>query len=309
MRQAEHAKTSLPRRVAPWRNRLGTGLVLPAALILSGCGRTLSSTDLVGFGSADAALERQAEFNFVEAPRIARVAVVDRFVRSPAVCLTEAPFPPAVPTDVAAAWRGAMLDLERYCLMLEMLSDSAQGKQTTEAFKRLGVEPNSGAIGAGISPGVAAGFASLAGSLVQIHSEGRAREILRQTDPRVRQLLTPMSEAVGSTDGTGLRGAVGSAWTASTGELQRAYAVAAIEGNEARKRSIAYDYLAALDRRQAQLNALSSFRQSLLALADAHTAAANGSRRPVGELLTIVEGRLDEVQGLAKGIGKERDDD
>jgi len=276
-----------------------------AATALAGCARTVSSTDLTGFGTAAAVLQKQTDVNFAGANGIARAAEVDRFVRSGAVGLTEKPFPPAVPPDVAAAWRSALGYLERYGLLLGTLTDSQQGAQTTEAFKQLGVELNGGAVGAGISPGVAAAFSSLAGALVRDSARRKALDILRRNDPHVRGLLTAMAEAIGDTDGEGLRGTVGAAWTASTGELQRAYAAAATNHDEASQQSIVNDYLSALNRRQAQLNDLAALRQSFLALADAYSAAADGSKRPVGELLDVIEGRLDEVRDLAKEIKEE----
>ncbi|TVV74521.1 hypothetical protein [Sphingomonas solaris] len=293
-----------PARIAARRT---TALVaaLFAATALAGCARTVSSADLTGFGTAAAALQRQTDANFAGADRIARAAAVDRFVRSGTVGLTEKPFPPAVPPDVAAAWRSALFYLERYGLLLGTLTDPQQGAQTTDAFKQLGVELNGGGVGAGISPGVAAAFSSLAGALVQEDARRKALGVLRRNDPHVRGLLTAMAEAIGATDGEGLRGTVAAAWTASTGALQRTYAVAATQHDEAHQRSIMNEYLSALGRRQAQLNDLAALRQSFLALADAHSAAADGSKRPVGELLDVIEGRLDEVRDLAKDIGEE----
>lgn len=139
-----------------------------------------------------------------------------------------------------------------------------------------------------------------------MEAQRRAREILQRTDPQVRSLLTAMAEAVGPTDAEGLRGTVGSAWTTSGGRDQRAYALAVeAKRDEDARRTIVVDYLSLLDRRQAQLASLASLRSSLLALADAHSAAAAGSKRPIGELLRIFETRLDEIVALSKSIEQE----
>ncbi|MEG3086853.1 hypothetical protein [Sphingomonas sp. PB4P5] len=307
MRQARSDKqvTAMRRNPSGFRDWRAPLTLTLAGVLVAACGTTVASADLTGFGTAAALLGRQSDANFAEANRIARVAAVDRFVRSPAVGLTEAPFPPAVPAEVANAWRSALSNLERYGLLLGSLTDSSQGPRTTQAFKALGSELNSGTVGADIDPGVAAAFSSLAGVLVDLEAQKRARDILRRTDPEVRALLTAMAAAIGSTDAAGLRGTVAVNWTASTGGIQRAYAAAAEKNNEGEKRTLAFDYLAALDRRQVQLASLASLRSSLLALADAHTAAADGSKRPVGELLTIISDRLDEVDRLAAEIEKE----
>lgn len=298
--------SSIPPQRRAWSPEMRSiAWTLLVGAALAGCGRTVSSTDLDGFDRASAAVAKQVEVNLADANRIARTAAVDRFVRSYAVGITEDRFPPAVPSDVVASWRSALSGLERYGLLLSTLTDPEQGAQTSEAFKRLGVELNGGTIGAGISPGVASGFATLAGTLVELQGQRRAREILRRTDPQVRALLTAMADAVGRSDGEGLRGTVASSWTASTGELQRSYAAAAEKRDEPRQRALAGEYLVALDRRQAQLGSLAALRSSLLALADAHTAAADGSRRPVGELLSVVEGRLDDVSRTTGEIERE----
>lgn len=294
--------TSVVRRFR--RGRALAGLV--AASMLTGCANTVSSSELTGFGTAAATLSRQTDANFAEANRIARSAAVDRFVRSAAVGLTDAPFAPAVSAEVANEWRSAFSNLERYGLLLGTLTDTNQGKRTTTAFRNLGIELRSGVVGAKISPGVAAGFSALAGALVDMETQQRAREILQRTDPNVRALLSAMAEAIGASDGEGLRGTVGSAWTASGTRLQRNYALAVeAKRDEDARRGIVTEYLTTLDRRQAQLASLASLRSSLLALADAHTAAAAGSPRPIGELLGIVEARLDEITALSKQIEKE----
>jgi hypothetical protein len=287
--------------------RIGAlALASAAALALAGCANTVSSTELTGFGTAAAALSRQTDLNFAEANRVARSAAVDRFVRSGAIGLTEAPFAPVVTAGVADEWRTAFSNLERYGLLLGTLANDNQRKQTTTAFKDLGVELNKGVVGAKISPGVAAGFSALAGALVDMQAQRRAREILQRTDPQVRALTTAMADAVGASDTEGLRGTVASAWTASGGRNQRAYALA-VEGkrDEEARRTIVFDYLGQLDKRQAQLASLASLRASLFALADAHSAAAAGSKRPIGELLAIIQARLDEIVALSKSIEKE----
>jgi hypothetical protein len=263
-------------------------------------------SELTGFGTAAASLSRQTDLNFLEANRIARVAAVDRFIRSGDTRLAQNTFEPLITAEVGNDWRSAFEDLERYGLLLGTLTGDEQRKQTTAAFRNLGVELNTGVAGAKISPGVAAGFSALAGTLVEMGAQRRAREILVRTDPQIRTLLEAMAEAIGASDREGLRGTVATAWTTTGGRTQRAYA-AAVEArrDEDARRAIVNEYLALQDRRQAQIASLAGLRTSLLALADAHSAAAAGSRRPLGELLGIIDARLGEVIALSKDIEKE----
>lgn len=285
--------------------RIVVCLLLPT--IPGGCA-TAPSADLTGFGRAASTLQTDAATTFAEANRLTRSVEVDRFVRSGAIALSERRFPAAVPPEVAAKWRGALGDLARYGNLLATLTGRGRGGVQTDAFRELGVQLNAGPTAADLDPGVSAGFAALAGALVDLRAQSSARDILRRTDPDVRTLLTAMAEAVGGNDGEGLRGTVASNWTTALSVHQRAYAGAATEKADARQRQIVADYLAGIDRRDAQLAALAGLRASLLGLADAHTAAANGSRRPFGEVLKDVNDRLDRTEATYQAIERAGDE-
>lgn len=177
----------------------------------------------------------------------------------------------------------------------------------TDAFRRLGVQLTSGTTAADLDPGVTAGFAALAGALVDLRAQSTARDILRRTDPDVRRLLVAMADAVGSSDAEGLRGTVASNWTAALTAYQRTYAVAATEKADTRQRQIVADYLASVDRRDTQLSSLAGLRSSLLGLADAHTAAAAGSRRPFDEVLKDVNDRVARTEATYRAVEKAGD--
>lgn len=275
-------------------------LILPAMLTAS-CA-TAPSADLTGFGRAAGALQADVGASFNDANRLARSVEVDRFVRSGSIALSERRFPPAVPPEVAAKWRSALGDLARYGNLLATLTDARRGGIQTDAFRRLGAELNTGRAAADLDPGIASGFAALAGALVDLKAQASAREILKRTDPDVRALLTAMADAVGSNDAEGLRGTVASNWTAALTSHQRNYAVAATDRADARQRQIVADYLAGLDRRDAQLAGLATLRASLLSLADAHAAAAAGSRRPFDEMLKDVNERVARTEATYKAL-------
>lgn len=278
-------------------------LTAPALVLLAagGCS-TATSADLTGFGRAASTLQTDAATTFAEANRLTRSVEVDRFVRSGAIALSERRFPAAVPPEVAAKWRGALGDLARYGNLLATLTGRGRGGVQTDAFRELGVQLNAGPTGADLDPGVSAGFAALAGALIDLRAQSSARDILRRTDPKVRLLLTAMADAVGRNDGEGLRGTVASNWITALSVQQRAYAVAATEKADGRQRQIVAEYLAGIERRDDQLAALAGLRSSLLGLADAHTAAANGSRRPFGEVLRDVNERLDRTEKVYRAI-------
>lgn len=276
-------------------------------LAAGGCA-VAPSADLTGFGRAAATLQAEASTNFAEANRLTRSVEVDRFVRSGAIALSERRFPVAVPPETAANWRGALGDLARYGNLVATMTGRGRGGMQTDAFRELGVQLNAGPTAADLDPGVSAGFAALAGALMDLRAQTSARAILRRTDPEVRALLTAMANAIGRDDGEGLRGTVASNWTTALSAYQRNYAVAATERVDARQRQIVADYLAGIDKRDAQLAALAGLRASLLGLADAHTAAASGSRRPFDEVLKDVNDRLDRTEATYRAIDKAGDE-
>lgn len=298
-----------PHRLSRRRRSSGPTLVLLlSAGALAGCA-TAPSTDLAGFGRTAGALRVSADASFGEANRLSRTVEIDAFVRSGGVALTERRFPPAVPTEVIAAWRSALGDLARYGALLGTLSDGRGGEQSTVAFRDLGVQLNAGGTRASIDPGIAAGFSALAGALVDLAAREKAQSVIRRTDPQVRSLLVSMAAAIGAGDSEGLRGTVASNWAASLANTQRAYATAATEKAESRQRTIIADYLAGIDARDAQLRSLADLRASLLALGDAHAAAAAGSRRPFDQVLSDVNRRVGNAEAAYRAVeqaGNER---
>jgi hypothetical protein len=281
--------------------------ILLALLLATGCAGHVSSTDMSGFGRSAAAIGKQAETSMLDANRIGRDASVEEFIRLGRPGLTEAAFPPLVPPEVSRAWLDALGGLERYGMLLSSLSDPDRASDATAAVGNLGGQLNG--LGAGISPGIGSAFAGLAGALVEASAQRQARGFLRRTDPHVRSLLVSMAEAVGASDDEGLRGTVKTNWIRTFSPLQNAYAAAAEKKDERLQRTNIALFLDRVDRRDAQLRSLAALRLSLLSLADAHSAAAAGSRRPASELLEVVERRLEEVREahdvIKQGAGNE----
>jgi hypothetical protein len=128
---------------------------------------------------------------------------------------------------------------------------------------------------------------------------------MRKADPAVRAVLASMADAIGASDQTGVRGTVWSNWETRLAQGPvRDYSNAVRNNNDlAGKRAAAEAYLDLLDRRDAQLAALASLRQSLLLLADAHAAAAAGSRTDLAGTLALISRQLDETKSLFQRFG------
>lgn len=282
-------------------------VALTAALALSACARSTTSGELAAFSQGVGKVHAQADLAFARANAVSRQAAIDVFVASRRPGLSERAFPPALEHDDVVAWDAALDDLQRYGDLLATLLDGGRGRRTSGAAAALGRELADGAARARIDPGVGAGFAALAGILVDARAASSARGIMRAADPSVRRLLLAMADAIGRDRTQGVQGTVWSNWTAATGGVRDQYAPAAEKGDEARQRALVADYLAALDRRDADLRSLSSLRASLISLADAHAAAAAGSAPGQMAVLEAIDRRLVEARrdvDLLGGGGK-----
>ena len=202
----------------------------------------------------------------------------------------------------AEAWSSALDGLERYATLLVSLTDPQRGSATSTSLIALGSELRSGAFGARIDPGVGAGFAALAGVLVDAQAQRGARAVMIRTDPAVRRLLAAMADAVGADRSSGLRGTVWSAWTASLGRTRAAYAQAASGRDAPRQRALVTEYLAGIDRRDADMSALAGLAASLRSLADAHSAGAAGSAPGQQAALRAIERRIDATRASFEAL-------
>ena len=279
-------------------HRFGACLAMLIVLASAGCARAVEQADLTGLSKASGEIRKQADLAFTDANRLARNVAVDRFVRSRRIGLVESEFAAAVPADSIRAWQSALGRLELYASLLASLVDERRGAGASDAVTGLARQLEAGRTGLEISPGVGAAFSSLAGALVNARAQSRAADILRATDPHVQSLLQTMASAIGESDARDLRGTVWSNWEASFEPIRRAYIVAAERGDEPRQRALVADYLAALDRRDAQIAALASLRSSLLNLAAAHGAAAAGQAASLDTVLGAVAARLEETKRI-----------
>lgn len=278
-------------------------LAVLVATSAAGCA-TVPRENLTGFATTTAAIRTSVDQNFAEANRLARSVAIEDFVRSGAIGLTERRFPAAVPTEVASAWRGSLADLQRYASSLATLSSGSRGGDAALAMRAVGVGLRDGRSGVNLDPGIAAAFSGLAGTLIDLKASSDALDIMRRTDHDVRRLLASMADAVGRSDGEGLRGTVVSNWTAVLSDTQKNYAVAAAENAEGRQRTLVAEFLAGIEKRDAQLCSLADLRASLLELADAHAAASAGVKRPFDVVDADVTRRLRAVDETYRAVEK-----
>jgi hypothetical protein len=273
-------------------------LVLVTSILLAGCRTPTPPGDLAEFAKAASSISRQAQTVFTDSNKLARSVSAERFIASGQPGLSEDKFLTAVSPGDIAAWQAALSNLEDYGNALASLLDENRGPAISDSLVKVGQNLNANSAGVSISPAVGAGFASLGGAILSAAQHHQARKILQATDPSIQQITHSMAQAIGGTDAEGLRGSVKSNWTASLNPIRADYADAAGKHDLARQRGLVREYLAALDRRDAQLTTLADLRQAIAALGAAHAAAAAGNPKSAGSLLEAVAARAEETRRL-----------
>ena len=219
--------------------------------------------------------------------------------------IRESDFPLPVAQADAQAWDNAFAALDAYGAALEKLVAPDPATATGDAIKTLGDQLNSGPLNAGVPGSVQALFATFGAALVQAHDEKTAIDIMRRTDPAFHAVVVGMANAIGDSprDRSSLQFTVNSNWTAAMATIASGYAATPTTSLTPR-RDLLQQYVDAINGRDSQLANLSELRTSLLALAEAHAAAARG--QPGDALFWIgrINGWLDEIKQRAESANR-----
>lgn len=180
---------------------------------------------------------------------------------------------PLITRDTAARWNAAFDQIDAYLAALQDLTDTRRSDEAYARLAGIGSALQSGALHARLPANSASAF-TVFGAAVQAGAERKAQSIMRETDPAFQTLVRGMGDLVSGPGRGTLSGIVETQWR------ERLDGIAADEygpvrqGTRDQRRAVILDYGKALDARDAQLYALASLRDSLFALAEAHSAAA-----------------------------------
>ncbi|KAF0242050.1 MAG: hypothetical protein FD180_4137, partial [Planctomycetota bacterium] len=142
-------------------------------------------------------------------------------------------------------------------------------------------------------------LAHLGGLLTRGIAGAVARDVMQDADPHVRDVLTRMADMIGADPGAGgVRTTVYSNWTLLADETRKGFPEAAAT----RKRRIAGTWTEQLEAREAADAALAAIRQSLLDLADAHTAASQGRAVDAARMVAFLREEVAFASKLLKRV-------
>lgn len=287
----------------------GRGLKAAAAaalLLVAGCATPgpILNENVGALRSGIGAASQQSQLAFDAANKLAREQSVNAKVADPRRTLDPGDFPLPAPPEGTAKWAQAFSILDSYGAALQSLVDPKRSQAGGDALQALGTTLNGPTLAAGIPPSLTAAFSTLGSALLQARSESKATAVMRQTDGAFNAVVNDMATAIGTsgTDAGSLQNSVASSWNRSVlTKIEDDYAALA-PTDQAGRRAVIQRYLDAMNARDKQLASLSQLRQSLLALGEAHSAAARGD--PGNALFWVqrINGWLDEMKARTDAI-------
>lgn len=253
-------------------------------------------TDSVGTLRTGLAQSRQqAEASFAVTNSAAREIDIARALDSERRTLAEADFPLALdPADIQR-WSNAFTVLDSYLAALQGLVAPERAAATANNLDALATQLRTGSTGLSLPAEATAAFSTFAGALVQASAERRAQTVMRQVDPAFTAVMAGLADAIGIDDRTGLRGTSRIFWENKLSDLRVAYSRIDPADRSGRRQGID-KFVQTVDARNVQLRSLSDLRASVLALGEAHRAAAAGDNGNAQFWVGRIGGWLDDVR-------------
>ena len=275
-----------------------------AALLLGGCA-SVPNADVQTFSSGVSTAKTQTDLAFQAVTDLTSDSIVDYAVSQPT--LNDASFQPVLDPQSIAVWDNVFSTLEKYAQSLALLTSPNVTTDYENAAVNLAGEvkqagsdlKNQKLISSApdVPASFAAAFTELGDLLLRAKAEHDAQKIITQADPTIRAILTTMADTIGTSTATpGLRATVHANWEQRKGIQQVAFLTAKTQAD---KRPIAVLYSKAMSQEAAQDLALSSLRESLLNLADAHHALASNKNANLASAVAAVESALQNTVNLA----------
>lgn len=275
-------------------------------LLVAGCATPgpILNENVGALRSGIGAASQQSQIAFDAANKLAREQSVNAKVADPARTLNPGDFPLPAPPEGTAQWAQAFAILDSYGAALQSLVDPKRSQAGGDALQALGTTLNGPTLAAGIPASLTAAFSTLGSALLQARSEGKATAVMRRTDGAFNQVVNDMATAIGTsgTEDGSLQNSVASSWNRSVlTRIEDDYAALA-PTDQAGRRAVIQRYLDAMNARDKQLASLSQLRQSLLALGEAHSAAARGEPGDALFWVQRVNGWLDEMKKRTEAV-------
>lgn len=277
-------------------------LVVGCALAACATPAPVLTEDIGGIRTGVSAARQVANDSFVAANDLARDQAIERKVRRPELILGEQDFPLPVPAAAAAKWNGAFGILDQYAAALQSLVDEKRSGEIGNAVGSLGQAINQSAMLQGKIPdSLTAIFATFGQALVQASAEKKATDVMRSADPAFHEVTSQMAAAIGQPEEPGsLSNDVASQWNNSVLPLLENDYQEIAPTDRSRREQLLQSYVRAMGARDKQLADLGQLQRSLVALGEAHSAAAKGRPADARFWIERINSWADEIRTRAQ---------
>lgn len=273
------------------------------AVLLGGCAATPSQKSLSDWHDAVVAVRDQSTTTFRGVNALAREAQIRRAATLKS--LKEEDFQPGLDADAIGVWTRALDILAEYGAALSSLLSPSLSAGVGDATKRFGesIVTSSKSNILQKQPGLATAFGKVGAKIASIAAGRNAQSIMAETDPAIREVTEHMAKMIGDSHGgeeIGVIGTVQSAWMVKADEIRTASFLNA--KSPAEKQSVASNYAAALDQRDASIAALRNLKSSIQELASSHTRAAAGGSLDTGAMIANIREQIAFFRDLIKDL-------
>jgi hypothetical protein len=277
-------------------------LAAAVAIVISGCA-TMPSANVQAFSTGVTAAKSQTDAAFQAVTDLTSTSIIQYAAAQPT--LTDANFAPVLDPQSIAVWDGAFTALEKYAQSLVLLTSANVTTQYEDAAVGLAGEIKQAgndlktqhliSSAPAVQPSFAAAFTELGDVVLEAKAEHDAIKIAKKADPTIRSVLTTMADVIGTAQNQGLRGTVHANWEQRKGNLQVAF-LSAKPGSD--REAVATQYASCMSQQAIQDVALVQLRQSLLALAGAHHALAQGQNANVAAAAATIQQAVQNTLNL-----------
>lgn len=305
MRHLHRSVSKSPRAIA----------FLGLLLAVSAC-RTVEPAAVQSWREAVIASKEQSSATFTAVGLLVRESQLDRIERSdPGVLqeLKETDFAPGLPADGLRRWNAAFDALDSYASSIEILlsPDLPQGvgDSLREVGERIGTSAKADLLKSDRELSGAIG--ELGRRIVAAMAGSRAREIMLEVDPAIRQVTTQMADMLLAARAgmdeegnpivkeSGVLVTVRATWD---DEIDRFREPFRREKDGRKRREMAEQFAGLLDQRATAEGTILGLRRGILDLAAAHTAAAQGRAIDLGALIQSTREDVKAVRELVESL-------
>jgi hypothetical protein len=277
-------------------------VLLALAVGVCGCaGPTQKS--VADWHDAVVAVREQSATTFRGVNDLVREAQVKRAATLPN--LKESDFTAGLDAQSIAAWNRALDSLAVYsaALSTQLNPDLATGGggSTKQLGESIATSSNSKVFQE--QPGLASALGMLGTKLASLAATQSAKSIMAQTDRSVNEVLGQMARMINDDSGdkeTGIYQTVHTNWTQKADDIRTKEFLRA--QTPAEKQSVAAQYAAVLEQRDAADAALLGLRTSLLELGAAHSRSAAGGTMDTSALIANIREQTAFFKGLLTDV-------